>query len=158
MARPKKWRRVEFFPETRHFIPTGIPEKSMDENILKVEELEALRLKDLEGMDQQACAEKMNVSRQTFQRILNSARIKTADSLVNGKAIIIRGGNFTKNICNIVCRDCGNTWKDSYENYQKVFTGEYQCPECNSTNITCCMGRRDSFCRKRCRHRGNMQP
>jgi predicted Fe-Mo cluster-binding NifX family protein len=59
-----------------------------------VEEAEALRLKELEDLDQKQGSEKMNISRPTFQRVLASARKKTADALLNGKAIRIEGGNF----------------------------------------------------------------
>jgi len=59
-----------------------------------VEEIEALRLKDLEMLDQDGCARKMHVSRSTFQRVLTSARRKTADSIVNGKALRIGGGDY----------------------------------------------------------------
>jgi predicted DNA-binding protein (UPF0251 family) len=59
-------------------------------NILELEELESLRLKDLEKLDQAECAEKMQISRPTFQRILLSARRKVSDSLIYGKKLIIR--------------------------------------------------------------------
>jgi len=59
-----------------------------------VEEAEALRLKDLEGLEQIGGAAKMGISRPTFQRVLSSARKKVADAILNGKAIRIEGGNF----------------------------------------------------------------
>jgi len=98
LARPTKWRRIENISAIPYFVPSenGVPE--LPHNILKLEELEAVRLKDQEGMEQRECAEKMGVSRPTFQRILLSARGKIADSLVKGKPIRIEGGNFTKNI------------------------------------------------------------
>ena len=61
---------------------------------LSVEEVEALRLKDIEAFDQSICAQKMEISRSTFQRVLISARTKVADALLNGKALKIYGGNF----------------------------------------------------------------
>jgi predicted DNA-binding protein (UPF0251 family) len=94
MSRPPKCRRVSFLPEANYFKPAGIPLRLLDEVILSVEEAEAIRLKDLEGLAQEQGAEKMNISRPTFQRILASARQKIADSLLNGKAIRIEGGNF----------------------------------------------------------------
>jgi predicted DNA-binding protein (UPF0251 family) len=66
----------------------------LDEVCLSIEEAEAIRLKDLEDLDQEQCAEKMNISRPTFQRVLEAARRKIADALLNGKAIRIEGGNF----------------------------------------------------------------
>ncbi len=63
MPRPRKCRRVVFMPEVTYFKPAGIPLRDLDEVRLSVEEAEAVRLKDLEGLEQQQCAEKMNVSR-----------------------------------------------------------------------------------------------
>jgi predicted DNA-binding protein (UPF0251 family)/predicted Fe-Mo cluster-binding NifX family protein len=94
LPRPQKCRRVEFLPGVTYFKPAGIPLKNLEEIAMSVEEAEALRLKDLEGMEQEQGAEKMNVSRPTFQRVLASARQKIADALLNGKAIRIEGGNF----------------------------------------------------------------
>jgi predicted DNA-binding protein (UPF0251 family)/predicted Fe-Mo cluster-binding NifX family protein len=94
MPRPLKCRRVEFLPDVTYFKPAGIPLKNLEEISMSVEEAEALRLKDLEGLEQEEGAEKMNISRPTFQRILATARQKIADALLNGKAIRIEGGNF----------------------------------------------------------------
>ena len=94
MPRPIKWRRVAFIPETTYFKPAGIPMRVLEEVRLSVEEAEAVRLKDLEGLEQEQGAEKMNISRPTFQRVLVSARQKIAEALLKGKAIRIEGGNF----------------------------------------------------------------
>lgn len=94
MPRPIKWRRVAFIPEATYFKPAGIPMRVLEEVRLSVEEAEAVRLKDLEGLEQEQGAEKMNISRPTFQRVLVSARQKIAEALLNGKAIRIEGGNF----------------------------------------------------------------
>ena len=94
MPRPVKWRRVSFIPGVTYFKPAGIPMRILDEVCLTVEEAEAIRLKDLEALEQEEGAVKMNVSRPTFQRVLNSARQKVASALLNGKAIRIEGGNF----------------------------------------------------------------
>lgn len=66
----------------------------LEENVLLMEELEAVRLKDLLGLEQGPAAKKMNISQPTFQRLVVSARKKIADAIVNGKAIRIEGGNF----------------------------------------------------------------
>jgi len=66
----------------------------LDEIRLTVEEAEAIRLKDLEALEQEDGAEKMNISRPTFQRVLAAGRKKIADALLNGKAIRIEGGNY----------------------------------------------------------------
>ena len=94
MPRPSKCRRVEFLPDVIYFKPAGIPLRTLEEVQLSVEEAEAIRLKDLEGLEQEQGAERMNISRPTFQRVLTLARQKMADALLNGKAIRIEGGNF----------------------------------------------------------------
>ena len=154
MARPTKWRKIENVPIVPYFIPSDKDVDEIPENILKLEELEAVRLKDLEGLEQSECAENMEVSRPTFQRILLSAREKIADSLVNGKTIHIEGGNFTRNICPVRCLDCGKEWMESYENMETIKNGEYACPACGSTKIICGQNCKGRFCRGHCRRRG----
>src|SRR4030043_1276570 len=94
MSRPFKCRRVAFMPDITYFKPAGIPLRDLEEVCMTVEEAEAIRLKDLEELEQEQGAEKMNISRPTFQRVLASAREKIADALLHGKAIRIEGGNF----------------------------------------------------------------
>ena len=94
MPRPTKCRRVAFMPIATHFKPAGIPLRALGEVQLSVEEVEAIRLKDLEELGQEAGAARMNVSRATFQRILAAGRQKVADAILNGKAIKIGGGSF----------------------------------------------------------------
>ncbi len=150
LARPTKWRKVEFIPVVQYFTPCDVAENDLEENVIRIEEIEAIRLKDLEGMEQEECAEKMEVSRQTFQRILNVARAKLADSLINGKAIRIEGGNFTRNICPVKCIDCGKQWSESYENFQKILNGQFNCPSCDSTRVVCSRKEEKKFCRRNC--------
>lgn len=158
MPRPVKWRRVAFIPGVRYYIPVGVPQCNLEENVLKIEELEAIRLKDLEGLEQEECAERMEVSRQTFQRILIEARKKVTDSLVNGKAVRIEGGNFTSNICPVRCLNCQQEWQESFENYRKVIEGGYECPNCGSKEISCAFGRGKRFCGGHCwRHGQNSE-
>ena len=155
MARPTKWRKIEHIPAIPYFVPSETDVAELPENILKLEELEAIRLKDLEGLEQGECAVRMEVSRPTFQRILLSAREKVADSLINGKMIRIDGGNFTRNICPIQCKDCGKEWKESFENLEAIKSGKYACPDCGSVNVICEDNCKDKFCHKNCwRHRG----
>ncbi|MCI1930317.1 MAG: DUF134 domain-containing protein [Clostridia bacterium] len=158
MARPTKWRKIENIPTIPYFVPSDKCVDEIPENILKLEELEAIRLKDLEGLEQSECAEKMQVSRPTFQRILLSAREKVADSLVNGKTIHIEGGNFTRHICPVKCMDCGKEWMESYENLESIKNGDYSCPECGSTKIACEQTCKGKFCRRNCwRHGRNSE-
>ncbi len=92
MARPRNCRRVGSLPESDYFKPRGIPLSMLEEVILTIDEFEAIRLADLEGLKQVDAAVRMHVSRPTFSRIVASARNKVADGLVNIKAIRIEGG------------------------------------------------------------------
>ena len=94
MPRPRLTRRVFSEPNVNYFKPAGVRMAGLEEIALKVEEFEALRLKDLEEMEQEEAAEKMGISQPTFCRLVSSARKKVADAIVNGKAIRVEGGNF----------------------------------------------------------------
>lgn len=89
MPRPRKRRRVRGKPNSSYFKPNGIPLKDLEEVILFSDELEAIRLKNLEELDQKEAAKKMEISQPTFHRLLNSANKKITQALVNGKAIKI---------------------------------------------------------------------
>jgi predicted DNA-binding protein (UPF0251 family) len=93
MPRPINCRRVAHLPQVNYYKPQGIPLSVLQCTTLTVDELEAIRLADLQGLYQEQAAEKMNISRQTFGRILESAHKKIADALVNGKALSIQGGS-----------------------------------------------------------------
>lgn len=92
MGRPLKNRCVGCEPHADYFKPRGVPLCELDETVLAIDELEALRLTDLDGLYQADAAISMGVSRQTIGNILQSARRKVADALVNGKALRIAGG------------------------------------------------------------------
>ena len=94
MPRPRLLRRVFHEPDVTYFKPAGIRMVELKEIRLKVEEFEAIRLKDLEEMDQDRAAEKMGISQPTFHRLVSEARKKVAEAIVKGKAIRIEGGNF----------------------------------------------------------------
>jgi len=97
MPRPKKWRKVCSLPENSTFGPLpgcGQPVAAVQDVIMTVDEYECVRLIDLEGMNQEACAEKMRIARTTVQSIYAEARKKLADSLVNGKRLRIEGGDY----------------------------------------------------------------
>jgi predicted DNA-binding protein (UPF0251 family) len=107
MPRPRKCRKVGFLPDNQCFHPQL---GNRAEVVLSIEEVEALRLSDYLEMEQDSAADSMNVSRGTYQRILNSARKKTADALVHGKTIRINGGNYElltgKACCKRSSKDC----------------------------------------------------
>lgn len=149
MPRPKKFRRVEFFPENTYFIPLGKAKCEMEEIVLNVEELEAMRLKDIEKLNQEECAEKMNVSRQTFQNIIDSAREKVAKALTEGKALRIGGGYYITNHCKFKCMDCGGVYQVNFERDKN------NCPICGSRNVMC--SKKNGFCNKWCKREDDNQ-
>jgi predicted DNA-binding protein (UPF0251 family) len=89
MPRKKCFRHIDFNPKSTYYKPRGIPMNFLEEVNLEMDEFEAIRLKHHEGLYQDQAAKKMEVSRQTFGRILDSAHKKIADALINGKAIRI---------------------------------------------------------------------
>jgi len=92
VPRPKRWRWISFRPGVTYYKPRGVPLRYLREVKLSVDELEAIRSADYQGVDQIKAARKMKVSQSTFQRILTSARKKVSEGLVEGKAIRIEGG------------------------------------------------------------------
>jgi predicted DNA-binding protein (UPF0251 family) len=92
MVRPRRCRRIEHQPNYTYFKPSGIPMIDLEEMLLSIDEFEAIRLKDLEGLEQEVAAQKMGISQPTLFRLLNSGHNKMADALVHGKAIKIEGG------------------------------------------------------------------
>ncbi len=94
MARPVKWRTVCCLPENSRFGPLDSPADQTNLVKMTVDEYEAIRLIDLEGFTQEECARQMNVARSTIQGIYFEARSKLAESLVNGKILLIEGGEY----------------------------------------------------------------
>ncbi len=92
MARPCRCRRIRCSPDTTYFKPRGIPLDMLEEINLTLDELEAIRLANFEGLYQEEAAKRMDISRQTFGNIIDSAHKKIADALLNGKALKISGG------------------------------------------------------------------
>lgn len=126
MAREPKCRRVETIPKVTIFKPAGISRTGLQEVVVKLEELEAIRLKDLLGLEQEEGAERMGVSRPTFQRILMEGRAKIARALIEGHAIRIKGGNYC--LGQGKCRKIANFEKrrdDCPYNEDKNITSEY---------------------------------
>jgi uncharacterized protein len=134
MPRPVKCRRVNFLPEIKYFKPAGVPVRNVEEVCLTIEEVEAIRLKDLEGLEQEESAEMMNISRPTFHRVLNSAHHKIAEALFSGKAIRIAGGNFEIPPCHFKCVN-GHEWNVPF----KMDKNELPrvCPTCLAADIRC---------------------
>jgi uncharacterized protein len=95
--RPQKTRQVKCEPAERCFRPKCLPLSKVEKVYLTIDEFEAVRLADVEGLKQEEAAKRIGVSRPTFSRIINAAHAKIGDALVNIKAIKIEGGccNFT---------------------------------------------------------------
>ncbi len=89
MPRPRLCRRIGFYPNVNYFKPQGVPLNCLEIIELTAEEVEALRLKNIEGLEQTECAGKMKTSQSTFQRILSLAYKKISIALIEGKAIKI---------------------------------------------------------------------
>ncbi len=92
MSRPRKCRRVNSLPVFVRFRPQGIPLRRVKRVILSLDEFEAIRLADYEGLEHAAASERMNISRPTFTRLIEAAHGKMAQALVEGAALIIEGG------------------------------------------------------------------
>ncbi len=130
MPRPFRCRRIGCHPEKDYFKPRGIPLGILEEVVLQLDELEAIRLADLEGMYQEDAAAKMNISRQTFGNIIGAAHKKIADALVNAKAVKIEGGEVKMIERKFVCYDCKHEWSLPYGTGRPA-----ECPKCQSRNI-----------------------
>jgi len=131
MARPKITRLVNSTPQVDYFKPRGLPLRGLDEVSLAVEELEAMRLVDVEGLSQTDAAEQMGVSRSTYARVLKAGRRKVTDALVNGKAMQIEGGVFELVHRRFNCGSCGKQWREGFGNGRPK-----ACPGCGDQDFT----------------------
>lgn len=124
MPRPKQHRSISSPPIMQGYKPFGIPVKDLESITLLYDEYEAIRLLDYMGMNQEQAAEQMKVSRPTLTRIYEKARKSIAEAFVNGKMILIVGGevNFDKQWYR--CRRCYKL-VDGLENHLK-------CPNCST--------------------------
>jgi predicted DNA-binding protein (UPF0251 family) len=92
MPRPCCLRHIGFTPNVGLFRPAGVAACALEQVTLTLDEVEALRLADLDGLYQEQAAEQMKISRPTFARIVENARRKVADALIHGKALRLEGG------------------------------------------------------------------
>jgi predicted DNA-binding protein (UPF0251 family) len=99
MPRPRKCRCVRCEPNADYFKPRGIPLRYLEEISVRIDELEAIRLADLEGLYHEEAAQKMEISRATFGRILGEARHKVAEAIIKGKALRIETNINEKGEC-----------------------------------------------------------
>lgn len=131
MPRPRKCRRVCCQPEASVFKPAGVAEKALSEVTLSLDELEAVRLADLEGLYQEQAAARMEVSRQTFGNIVAAGRRKLADCVVNGRLLRIQGGTVrVDGERTFACEHCRRHWSLPYGTGRPA-----ACPGCRSHHI-----------------------
>jgi len=141
LPRPRKPRFVGAEPQAGYFKPQGIPLRELESVLLSVEELEALRLADEEGLYQEEAAERMGVSRQTFQRVLRDARRNVTDALVDGKALGIQGGDYVLDggRRTFECIDCGSRWEEPFGSGRRA--RDASCPDCDGQVVRVGQGR-----------------
>jgi predicted DNA-binding protein (UPF0251 family) len=132
MPRPRKRRRLWHEPQPAIFKPVGIPLQRLTHVTLLHEELEALRLADLEGRYQAESAEQLGVSRSTFQRIVVDARRKVVQALVDGAALHIEGGTFRVAAICWQCAECGHRWEIEHGSGAG---SPARCPACGSASL-----------------------
>jgi uncharacterized protein len=131
MPRPFCCRRVQGEPPSKFFKPRGIPLAGLELVTLALDEYEAIRLADFEGLYQEDAAQRMGVSRQTFGRIVESAHRKIAEALVSAKALEIKGGEIEMiNQREFQCGDCKHAWPVPFGTGRPA-----ACPQCKSRNI-----------------------
>lgn len=131
MPRPFCCRRIQEQPLSRFFKPQGIPLIRLEGVTMTLDEYEAVRLADLQGLYQEDAARRMGVSRQTFGRIVESAHRKIADALVNAKALEIKGGTVEMaGQRKFKCSDCTHSWEIPFGTGRPA-----ACPQCQSRNI-----------------------
>ena len=133
MVRPVISRKVGYNPEVSYFKPRGIPMLDLEEVTLTVDEREAIRLADLQGLSHEEGGELMGVSRATFGRILRNARRIIADAIIAGKAINIQGGTYEIVVSRrlFFCEKCRHEWEEA------PGTGRPEgCPACGGSDIT----------------------
>lgn len=132
--RPVKERHVEQMPPVGQFKPVGVPIFAVDEMIVSIEEMEAVRLADIEEMDQGPAAELMGISRPTFHRLLTRAHTKIAQFLWQGKSLRIEGGTYRMKCCSgerqFTCGKCGHVWELSRG--QGGRGCHLSCPQCGT--------------------------
>ncbi len=125
MRGPYRKRRIELPPRFTHFKPAGIPAQDLQVIILALDEFEAIRLADQQGLDHQQAADMMCISRPTFSRLIERARNKVASAIIEGLAIRIEGGHVDFPNQMLECEECGDVFSGNASN----------CPGCGSDHL-----------------------
>ena len=131
MSRPVRCRKIGEMPQYTTFKPAGIPGRGLEELTLTLDEFEAIRLADLQGLYQDEAARQMGISRQTFGNILVAAHQKVAECLINGKALHIEGGAIEITPRVFFCRSCQHRWQAAHG-----IERPEACPTCQSGEIS----------------------
>ena len=138
MARPKCCRRVTGEPACQIFKPAGVPASALEIVVLSVDEFEAIRLADLDGLYHDKAAERMKISRPTFGRIIEAARHKVAEALVKGLALRIEGGEIEMaEKRTFKCLKCQHAWDVPFGTGRPA-----ECPACKDAAICRADGQR----------------
>jgi predicted DNA-binding protein (UPF0251 family) len=145
VPKPKKHRFVQGPPAVAFFKPQGIPLFQLEQVVLDVDEFEAIRLVDYEGLHLEDAAKRLQVSRATCARIIDSAHHKIGTALTHGHAIRIEGGTFVLGKNRYRCRDCGSRWEIEI-GAGTAPRGAVACPACRSDST------RSLRVRRRARH------
>lgn len=129
MPRPKCCRRIGSLPDANYYKPRGIPSSLLKEVVISLDELESIKLADFEGLYQDVAAARMNISRQTFGRIIVSAHQKIADVLLHGKSLKIEGGSVEMDEAKTNrCKNCDRRFTSATAHPTK-------CPQCSKIRI-----------------------
>ena len=149
MSRPQSDRIVNEPPLFSNFKPIGVRGQDLGQILLTLDELEAFRLADQLGLSHATAADEMEISRSTFTRLIEKARKKIADFLIQGKVLTIEGGSvhFRNNI--MKCQSCGHLFRTN------INSTISECPSCHSGNLMnmaggfghgkCCYYRNDNI-------------
>jgi predicted DNA-binding protein (UPF0251 family) len=129
VPRPKKNKMVSSPPLYSGFKPVGIRRDMLQDITLEIDEYEAIRLSDYEGLDHTDAAAEMEISRSTFSRLIEKARSKVASFLIEGRMLQIEGGkiHFRDNV--LKCQSCGHIFNIDIGNRLS------KCPECGSDRL-----------------------
>ncbi|GAK49984.1 hypothetical protein U14_01209 [Candidatus Moduliflexus flocculans] len=132
MSRPVRCRKIGEMPQYTIFKPAGIPGRGLEDVALTLDEFEAIRLADLQGLYQDEAARQMEISRQTFGNILAAAHHKVAECLIEGKTLHIEGGAIEIAPRTFLCRACRHRWQAAHGAERPE-----ACPTCRSGEISC---------------------
>jgi predicted DNA-binding protein (UPF0251 family) len=147
-GRPRCPRRIENEPVISYFKPQGVPLRDLEVVNLSLEELEVVRLVDLEGLEQEGASKRMGISRRALWEDLQNARRKIVEALVKGKAIEIKGGNYTvERPRGFTCQECAAAWEIPFTTSEPS-----QCPKCGSNDVLRDTDHHDDNGPKRCCH------